>query len=224
MSRLTSVIAFFVIAIAGMTIAYFMIERHNETQNRLPILNPSDLNPDLVDESKRGVTTDHTIGDFKFVDQNGNEVGPSNFKDKIYVTDFFFTTCPSICPKMTRQMERIQETFKDKPDFRILSHTVQPEVDSVPVLAKYAEEHGAIPGFWCLVTGNKKDIYEMARQHYFAATSEGDGGPNDFVHTENFVLIDKEKRIRGFYDGTSTEDVDRLIDDVHTLYKEYETK
>ena len=136
--------------------------------------------------------------------------------------DFFFTTCPTICPKMTAQMGRVQTELADLEDFRILSHTVQPEVDSIETLRAYADENGVKDDFWYMVTGDKKEIYRMARNQYFAATSSGDGGPSDFVHTENFVLIDKEKRIRGFYDGTSTEDVDRLIADVRTLFIEYE--
>ncbi len=218
----TRIAATLAIMALGVGIAYFMISDHVEKTNRLPIYNPADLNPDLVDESMRDVQKDHTIGDFSFIDQRGSEVTPQTFEGKVYVTDFFFTTCPTICPKMTVQMARVQEALGEQEDFRILSHTVQPEVDSVETLAAYAADYQAKEGFWYLVTGEKKEIYRMARNQYFAATTEGDGGPSDFVHTENFVLVDKEKRIRGFYDGTSIEDVDRLIADVETLFKEYE--
>lgn len=206
----------------GMGIAYFMISAEVERNTRLPVYNPADINPELVDESMREVYKDHRIGDFEFVDQYGQPVTAATFEDKVYVTDFFFTTCPTICPKMTVQMARVQEELGDLEDFCILSHTVQPEVDSVDVLRDYSDGYNAKEGFWYFVTGDKREIYRMARNQYFAATTKGDGGPSDFVHTENFVLIDKEKRIRGFYDGTSTEDVDRLIADVGTLFKEYE--
>jgi protein SCO1/2 len=123
---------------------------------------------------------------------------------------------------MSAQMQRVQKKYKDDEDFKILSHTVQPEVDSVPVLKEYANLYEADPKKWIFVTGDKKIIYDLARKSYFAAVTEGDGGPGDFIHTENFVLVDKEKRIRGFYDGTSEESVDQLLVDIEILSQEYE--
>ena len=193
------------------------------TDNKsLPIYNPSDLNPKLVDESVQGVTQLHRVGSFNLIDQEGKIVTEENFKDKIYITDFFFVTCPTICPKMATQMNRVYDEFIDNSDVLFLSHTVMPEKDSVPVLNEYAKELHVNNVKWKFVTGDKKEIYNLARKTYFAAITEGDGGVDDFIHTENFILVDKEKRLRGFYDGTSEKDINRLITDIYTLLSEYE--
>ncbi|PCJ25259.1 MAG: SCO family protein [Flavobacteriales bacterium] len=206
------------ITVIGITIAYFMIGK----PKILKIYNPIDINPELVDESVRNVDKFHRVGPFSLTDQNGNEVTEKNFENKIYVTDFFFVTCPTICPKMTKQMNRVYDEFNNNNDISFLSHTVMPEADSVSVLNEYAAELGISSDKWRFVTGDKKQIYNLARKTYFAAITEGDGGVNDFVHTENFVLVDKNKRLRGFYDGTSKDDVDRLITDIYALLEEYE--
>lgn len=207
-----------IIVIIGITIAYFMISKPKP----LKVFNPADINPKLVDESLQSTNKNHRVGNFNLTDQDGNTVTPNNFKDKIYVTDFFFVTCPTICPKMTDQMLRVYEEFKDNDAVLLLSHTVMPEEDSVPVLKEYADKIEVNSNKWKFVTGDKKQIYDLARKTYFAAVTEGDGGVDDFIHTENFVLVDKEKRLRGFYDGTSKKDVDRLINDIYTLLSEYE--
>lgn len=207
-----------IVVIIGITIAYFMISKPKP----LKVFNPADINPKLVDESLQSTNKNHRVGDFNLTDQDGNTVTPNNFKDKIYVTDFFFVTCPTICPKMTDQMLRVYEEFKDNDAILLLSHTVMPEEDSVPVLKEYADKIEVNSNKWKFVTGDKKQIYDLARKTYFAAITEGDGGVEDFIHTENFVLVDKEKRLRGFYDGTSKKDVDRLINDIYTLLSEYE--
>ena len=206
-----------IIAFIGIIIAYFMIQKKT-----LPVFNPADINPQLVDASLQGVNKLHRAGDFNLLDQDGKEVSQHHFKGKIYVTDFFFATCPTICPKMATQMTRVYEEFKLNEHILLLSHTVMPEKDSVPVLKAYAEDLGVDATKWKFVTGDKKQIYSLARKTYFAAVTEGDGGVDDFIHTENFVLVDKEKRLRGFYDGTSEKDVDRLIEDIYTLLSEYE--
>ncbi|MBL4670448.1 MAG: SCO family protein [Flavobacteriales bacterium] len=206
-----------VITIIGITIAYFIIDK----PKTLKIYNPIDINPELVDESVRNVDKFHRVGSFNLTDQDGNEVTEKDFKDKIYVTDFFFVTCPTICPKMTKQMDRVYNEFIDDNDISFLSHTVMPESDSVPVLKEYADEIGVSSDKWKFVTGDKPQIYNLARKTYFAAITEGNGGVDDFVHTENFVLVDKDKRLRGFYDGTSKKDVDRLITDIYALLEEY---
>lgn len=206
------------IVIAGISVAYFMIK---DNKPKLKVYNPIDINPELVDKSVRNVDKFHRVGSFSLTDQDGNEVTEKNFEDKIYVTDFFFVTCPTICPKMTKQMNRVYDEFKEDETISFLSHTVMPEADSVPVLNKYAKELNVSSDKWKFVTGDKSQIYDLARKTYFAAVSEGDGGPDDFVHTENFVLVDKEKRLRGFYDGTSKDDVDRLITDIYALLEEY---
>lgn len=213
-----SVVGFVLVFICGVAIAYHMIT----DQKKLPIYNPADLNPDLVDESLRSQRSKHRIAAFDLINQDGERFTEAGTEGKIYVADFFFTTCPSICPKMTKQMHRVQEEYGTHQDFMILSYSVQPEVDSPSVLMNYAQLNDAQPGTWQFLTGDKKQIYDLARKSYFAATTEGDGGVNDFIHTENFVLVDKEKRIRGMYDGTSTEEVDQLIEDIEILMNSYE--
>lgn len=207
-----------IVVIIGITIAYFMISKPKP----LKIYNPADINPKLVDESLQETSKNHKVGNFSLTDQDGETVTPTDFEGKIYVTDFFFVTCPTICPKMTDQMLRVYEEFNENSDILLLSHTVMPEEDSVPVLKEYANKHNISSDKWKLVTGDKKQIYDLARKTYFAAITEGDGGVDDFIHTENFVLVDKDKRLRGFYDGTSKQDVDRLIKDIYTLLAEYE--
>lgn len=204
--------------IIGIAVAYQMIK----DGRKLPIYSPAQINPELVDKSKQSVTSKHRIADFELLNQDGKTFTQEDLQDHYYVADFFFTTCPTICPDMSGQLKRVQEKYKDQEDFLILSHTVQPEVDSVPVLKAYAELYEADPNKWVFLTGNKKVIYDLARKSYFAATTEGDGGVNDFIHTENFVLVDKEKRIRGFYDGTSESSVNQLMEDLQILAQEYE--
>jgi protein SCO1/2 len=208
-------------ALIVIAIGYFKIGKQNKERAKPKIFNPADLNPDLVDESLRNVDKFHRVGSFSLTNQDDKEVTEKNYEGKIYVTDFFFVTCPTICPKMTKQMKRVYDEFKTNNTISFLSHTVMPESDSVPVLNKYAQDLGVSSDKWNFVTGDKKQIYNLARKTYFAAVTEGDGGVNDFVHTENFVLVDKDKRLRGFYDGTSKEDVDRLIIDVYALIEEY---
>lgn len=165
---------------------------------------------------------EHKVRDFKLIDQEGKPVTQSRLDGKIYVTDFFFTTCRSICPVMSTQMQRVYERYKDNNDVMFLSHTVDPEHDSVPALAAFAQKHGARPERWLFVTGEKQELYDLARKSYFLDASEGNGGSEDFIHTPNFALIDKEKRIRGYYNGTDAADVGRLIIDVRLLLEEYE--
>lgn len=188
----------------------------------LPIYNPSDINPKLVDKSKRGIIKDHTVGDFKLTNQLGETVTQENFKDKIYVSCFIFTTCQGICPAMTGNLSGVYKEFLNDDEIMFISHSVTPEIDSVPILKAFAEKYGVeIHNKWHFVTGKRKEIYELARMHYFAATDSGDGGPNDFVHTENLVLVDKEKRLRGFYDGTDYDQIDKLKEDIVRLKEEY---
>jgi protein SCO1/2 len=183
----------------------------------LPIYNPSNFNPELVDKSLQNKTQNHTVSDFELINQNGQVITQDNYKDKIYVTDFFFTRCGSICPIMTDNMTKIQKEFIDNDDIMFLSLSVTPEIDSVSVLKEYAKNKGVIDSKWNITTGDKKHIYELARQSYFAVVEQGDGGLQDFIHTPNFILIDKEKQIRGIYDGTNDQDIERLIDDIYVL-------
>jgi protein SCO1/2 len=187
----------------------------------LPVYQPADFNPELVDDSLQYVRKYHTIADFSLVNQNGDTITEQDYENKIYIADFFFTTCPSICPVMTKNMATIQEKIMDDEEILLLSHSVTPEIDSVPQLKKYALEKGVVDRKWNLVTGDKKQIYNLARKSYLAVKTDGDGGPYDMIHTENFILIDKEKRIRGTYDGTDPEEIESLLKDLKILKASY---
>ena len=186
----------------------------------LPVYQPAEVSTELVDSTIQHVKKYHRIADFSLVNQNGETVTQDDYKDKIYVADFFFTTCQTICPIMTDHMVVIQEQLKEYQDVLLLSHSVTPEIDTVAQLKRYALEKGVIDSKWNLVTGDKKQIYRLARKSYLAVKEDGDGGPHDMIHTENFILIDKKRRIRGFYDGTDRNDIDRLMDDIEILKRE----
>ncbi len=185
----------------------------------LKIYQPADVAPELVDSTLQYVKKYHTIADFSLTNQNGKTITPDDYKDKIYVADFFFTTCQTICPVMTDHMLKIQERLKTDNEVLLLSHTVTPEIDSVAQLKKYALEKGVNDAKWNLVTGDKKEIYNLARKSYLAA-KDVPFQENDLVHTENFVLVDKKKRIRGFYDGTDAESIEKLLKDFEILKAE----
>ena len=165
-------------------------------------------------------TVFHTIQPFSFVNQYHDTITEKTINNTIYVADFFFTTCPTICPKMTANLSEIQTAFANNPKVKLLSHTVFPETDSVPVLKAYAIEHKVDDSKWNLVTGDKKEIYTMARKSYLAVKLGKPSELYDMVHTENFVLVDTKKRVRGFYDGTNKEDMKRLIEDITFLASE----
>ncbi|WP_298365341.1 SCO family protein [uncultured Lutibacter sp.] len=186
-------------------------------EKRLPVFNPSDVNPKLVDESIVHVRRNHKVADFKLINQNGDTITQADYENKIYVADFFFTRCMTICPVMTNNIGKLQEVFLNDDDVKFLSHSVTPVIDSVSVLKEYAIKKGVVDKKWNITTGPKAHIYELARKSYFAVLDEGDGGLQDFIHTENFVLVDKKQQIRGFYDGTDNEDIQRLIDDIKIL-------
>lgn len=183
----------------------------------LPIYQPGMVSEELVDSTIQHQLKYHKIADFSLTNQNGETITQDNYKDKIYVADFFFTTCQTICPIMTDHMFQIQQEIINDDDIMLLSHTVTPKIDTVAQLKKYAKEKGVIDRKWNLVTGDKKQIYELARKSYLAVKTDGDGDEFDMIHTENFMLVDKKRQIRGFYDGTKTEDIERLLDDIKTL-------
>lgn len=183
----------------------------------LPVWSPENVNAEMVDESIRHVAKYHTISDFSLTNQNGETITQDNYKDKIYVADFFFTTCQTICPIMTDHMYQIQKEIVGDDDVMLLSHSVTPVKDSVPVLKAYAKKKGVIDRKWNLVTGDKKQIYQLARKSYLAVKEGGNGDIYDMIHTENFLLIDKKRQIRGFYDGTKQEDIQQLLEDIKTL-------
>lgn len=198
--------------------SFYYVNKPIET---LPIYSPSMVSKELVEENIQFIKKYHKIKDFSMKNQNGETITQEFYNDKIYVADFFFTTCPTICPIMTENMGYIQEKIKNDSDVLLLSFSVTPEIDSVEQLKKYALEKNVIDSKWNLVTGNKKDIYNLARKSYLVAKTNGDGGKYDMIHTENFVLVDKEKRIRGFYDGTNSKEMDQLLNDIKILKNSY---
>lgn len=203
---------------------WFSNSLNEKVKEKLPIINPNDVNPELVDEAMQGVGQGHTIRYFELKNQLGETVTGKELDGKIYVADFFFTTCGGICPQMTKQMVRIQNEFKDNDRVMLVSHTVTPDHDTVEVMKKYADKYGADHAKWFFLTGNKKEIYGLARRAYFivkaAQEGEDDGSGSDFIHTENFVLIDAKKRIRGYYSGIRESSVDSLMNDIRQLLEE----
>lgn len=190
-------------------------------KKQLPIYSPAMVDSKLVDTTIQHVKKYHRIADFSLTNQNGETITHKNYEGKIYIADFFFTTCPTICPIMTKNMADIQREILNDDEVLLLSHSVTPVIDSVPQLKKHALEKGVIDSKWNMVTGSKKHIYELARKSYMVVLDEGDGGPYDMIHTENFVLVDKDRRIRGFYDGTKKEEIDKLLQDLKILKASY---
>lgn len=188
----------------------------------LPVYQPAMVAPELVDESIQFVKKYHTIAPFSMTNQNGKTVSEKDYDNTIYVADFFFTTCPSICPIMTKNMYALQEKLIDIPQVKLLSFSVTPQIDSVAQLKRYALKNKVDDARWNLVTGSKKEIYTLARKSYLVVKDDGDGGPFDMIHTENFVLVDKQKRIRGFYDGTQQQAMDDIFRDIQILLAENE--
>ena len=230
------IIGFIIILLVGITVAVVINMNHysddpesafnRNENNRLKVYNPFDVNPALVDSSLQDKRTDHSISDFAFLNQLGDTIRKKDVAGKIFVADYFFTTCGGICPKMTLQLQRVQREFSDDPNFLILSHTVNPKIDTVEVMYNYAERFEADHNKWWFLTGSKEDLYIMARKSYLVVPDEADpnfthGDESDFIHTENFVLIDPDGRIRGMYDGTNEAEVSELIRDVYDLKREY---
>lgn len=183
----------------------------------LKIFSPADVNPEMVDTTVQFIKRDHTIDNFSFTNQNGKTITQKDYEGKIYVADFFFTTCPSICVPMGENMAWLQEQIKNNPKVMLLSHTVTPDIDTPAVLKAYALKKGVIDSKWNLVTGKKEAIYYIARKSYLAVKTTDSSELYDMVHTENFVLVDQKKRIRGFYDGTNLEEVKKLLEDIKFL-------
>jgi len=230
------IIIFTAILLLGSLIAGFMInnkktnentleyrEKHN---NVLKVINPFDVNKDLVDDSLQLVRSGHTISDFKFVNQYGDSITQESLKGQIYVANYFFTTCSSICPIMNNQMKRVHDEFLNDDWLMLLSHTVWPEGDSIPRLYDYSLRYEVESTKWWFVTGTKEHLYETARQSYLVVPDISDtnyvhGDESDFIHTENLVLVDPDHQIRGMYDGTDPDAVSDLIKDIYDLKREY---
>ena len=211
---------FFIVLIVFSVVTISLFYSALKPKKTLPIYNPADVNPELVDSTIQYKSKYHTIADFSFINQNGDTITQKNYEGKIYVADFFFTTCGSICPKMSTNLVDVQKAVLNNPKVMLLSHTVFPEVDSVSVLKAYAIKYGVVGSKWNLVTGDKKEIYKMARKSYLAVKMGRPDQLYDMVHTENFVLVDQKRRVRGFYDGTNKEDVKRLLEDIEFLSQE----
>ena len=204
-------------SIIVITTFYFVLQ----PKVTLPIYSPSMVSEELVEEDIRYIKKYHKINDFSLTNQNGLLISQEFYQNKIYIADFFFTTCPDICPIMTENMGYLQNELKNQTDVLLVSFSVTPNVDSVDVLRSYADLKGVDDSKWNLFTGSKKDIYELARKSFLVAKNDGDGGRYDMIHTENFVLIDKESRIRGFYDGTNEDEMNKLLNDVNILKQSY---
>lgn len=199
----------------ALVLFYFLQKQQNLPLRELPIYGPK----------KHTGNTDtayHTVSAFSFTNQNNELFTEKKLQNKIYVTEFFFTTCQSICPIMNKNLEKVYNTFINDTSFFIISHTVDPEIDTVNALKNYANLHHVKTKQWQFLTGSKKELYKMARQSYLLNNESGDGSEEDFIHTQNFALVDKEKRIRGFYDGTDTAEIARLIIDINLLKQYYE--
>lgn len=209
-------IVFLVLSIIIVSIIYNTLNVYQP----LPIYQPSMVSTELVDSTLQYKKKYHKIANFKLINQNGKTITQNDYKNKIYVADFFFTTCQTICPVMTSHMADIQHEILNDDEVMLLSHSVTPEIDTVAQLKRYAIEKGVNDAKWNLVTGDKKQIYELARKSYLAVKDVGDGGPFDMIHTENFMLIDKKKQIRGFYDGTDPEAINKLLEDIKILKQE----
>lgn len=185
----------------------------------LPVYQPSQVDTELVDTTMQYIRKYHKIADFALHNQNGELVTQKDYEGKIYVADFFFTTCPTICVPMKDNMLILQEALKDNDKVLLLSHTVTPEIDTVEQLRKFANDRGIIDSKWNLVTGDKKQIYDLARKSYLVAKDD-EFSEYDLIHTENFVLVDSKKRIRGYYDGTDEEAMQEILEDIEILLQE----
>ena len=211
----------FILSIAVVSIsAILMFYNVLKPEEKLPIYQPNMVSFQLVDSTVQHVKRFHKIKDFSLVNQNGEKVTNEDYRDKIYIADFFFTTCQGICPIMKENMIILQDEYKDDDQVYLLSHTVTPEIDTKEVLKKYSLEKGVIDSKWNLVTGDKKQIYNLARKSYLVAEDIEESELFEMIHTENFVLVDPERRIRGFYDGTDQESMNALIYDIKVLKKE----
>lgn len=203
------------------SVAYLFLSTGEEHFISLPYYGPREAVEIVKDGKTITDTIYHTVPPFAFTNLDGRTITQENLKGKIYVTDYFFATCQSICPKMTSNLLRVQKRFKDNPGLFFISHTVDPEHDSAEVLLNYAQTVHADTSNWYFVTGDKKALYDQARNGYFITAMEGDGGAEDFIHSEKLVLVDREGHIRGFYDGTTVSSCDSLIDDIRVLMADY---
>lgn len=188
---------------------------------KLPVMGRSQLVEREVDGKTVMDTIPHTIADFQFLNQDSTLVSNETLEGKIYVADFFFTSCPSICPIMKSQLIRIYKEFETENDLRLVSYSIDPKFDTVAVLSEYAERLGVSSDRWHFLTGDQDDIYKLGESSYMVTAAEDESAPGGFLHSGAFLLVDKQRRVRGVYDGTVEEEVDTLMDDIRTLLGEY---
>ncbi len=193
----------------------------NSTTDKLPILGQREAVTKAVNGRSVTDTVYQSIPDFKFVSQYGDTVTAKTLDNKIYVADFFFTNCPTICPKMKVQLKRVYETFKGNPNVMLLSHTIDPDHDSVAVLKEFAQNLGVTGRQWLFVTGDREKIYDIGQNNYLVTAQTDASAPGGVVHSGAFILVDKAKHIRGIYDGTTEAGVDKLMADMNRLLAEY---
>jgi len=217
-----SVLLLTILLLPALIYLFFSTGKHG--MMHLPIYYPEDVKTTVIDGKERTDTIYHTIPPFQFINQDGDTVTEKIIENKIFVADFFFTTCPSICPKMMAQMQRVDSAAEKLDEFIIISHTVDPKRDTLEVLAEYAKHVHADSKRWMLVTGNRKKIYDLGVDGYKLAVDEDPRAPGGFLHSELFVLVDKQKRVRGYYDGTDSAQVSKLINDINILEAEHQSK
>jgi len=206
-----------VFALLVPALVFLFLKNFGKNHYSLKTYYPVEIDSVNVNGEVKLDTVFHQIPPFDLISQTGEKITNATFDNTIYVADFFYTKCPDVCPKMSSQLSRVQDVFEGNDQVKILSHTVDPNYDSAEVLTDYGSSYGAKEGKWYFATGNKKQIYDLARYGYFVSATEGTGGSEDFLHSEKFVLVDKNKHIRGYYNGTDPEDVDRLILEIRVL-------
>jgi protein SCO1/2 len=205
MKKQSSISLFILLVFAVPFTAYALLNLYQKKAGQLPVF---------------GESKNHRISNFHLTNQEGKQISVAEWDNKIVVADFFFTHCPTICPKMTMSLKKIQEQYNAGTEIFLQSFTVDPERDSAVQLEKYCNQYKIDNSNWSLATGDKKEIYKLARNSFMIVATDGDGGPNDFIHSEKLVLVDKQKRIRGYYDGTSDKEVNQLINDIKKLQNE----
>jgi len=201
-----------------LALTMLLLDSCKQDKITMPYYNSAEFTPEWITHDDLKTREIHTIDTFTFRDQSNNLISNKDFDGKIYISNFFFTTCPGICPQMTANMALLQEAYKDDNRIKLISHTVTPWIDTVKQLQRYASEYDVIPEKWHLVTGDKQEIYDLARNAYFAEKEIGlQLSSDDFLHTENFILVDSQRHIRGIYNGTILNEIDRIKRDISTL-------
>jgi protein SCO1/2 len=205
MNKAANIWLFFAVVISLPFVVYTGVNWYEKTVKPLPVL----------------INNEHTIADYELINQQGKKATTKDWENKIVVANFFFTHCPSICPKMTRNLINVQQSYANNPNVLLVSYSVDPEADSAAVLARYAKRFGINETQWQLLTGSKKEIYRLARTSFQVIATDGDGGEHDFIHSNKLVLIDRTKHIRGYYDGTDEKETAELIKDIKKLENEH---